>query len=157
EVFNVDVVHRLFGADDRVRTRAVEIRLPKLAFRVIHPLDVLKSRVDNLHGLTEKQNELGKAQLGAAIEVARAFQRDAVHAEKAAPTRRPASLRYVAFIEQVALGAAGKKVAARYGIHVADAIEAGAVPNRDFREKKLPRLARFMSEERRRELGLSLD
>ncbi|MBX3188745.1 MAG: hypothetical protein KF819_17135 [Labilithrix sp.] len=156
EVFNVDVVHRVYGADEGLRARAMELRLgADLGARLMHPLDVLKSRLDNLHGLAEKRNELGKAQLRAAIAVAQAFQREALRAENAPGARRPTTLRYAAFVERLAASAAGKKVAARYGIHVADAIEPSAVPVREFCEKKLPVLGRLMSSSRRRELGLS--
>jgi len=152
EVLNVDVLHRVFGADDAVRTRAVELELgPGLTTRVMHPLDVLKSRVDNLHGLKEKQNELGKAQLEAAMAVARAFQRDAAAPEHAG--RRPLALRYVSFIEDVASSTAGRKVAKRWKLHVADSIEPGAIASRDFREKKLPQLLALMSPGRRAELA----
>ncbi len=149
EIFNVDVLHRVFGADEGVRARAVVLRLSEMTVRVMHPLDVLKSRLDNLYGLAEKQNDLGKAQLRAAIEMARAFQRDAAATMVTGRARRPVTLRFASFIEELATGDAGKKVATRYAIHVADAIEPSAVPNREFREQKLPRLARWMSPERR--------
>lgn len=154
EVFNVDVLHRVYGTDADIRSRAVEIREPRMTYRVMHPLDVLKSRVDNLYGLAEKQNELGSAQLVAAVAVARAFLCEAATLEHERTDRRPITLRYVGFIEEVATGDAGKKVARRYGIHVADAVEPDAVPSREFREKKLPQLARLMSNARRSELGL---
>lgn len=153
-LFNVAVLHRVFGADDSVRARAVVLRVPEATFRVMHPLDVLKSRLDNLHGLPEKQNELGKAQLRAAIDMARAFQREAAATVTAGRARPPVTLRYASFIEGLATGDAGKKVAVRHKIHVADAIEPSAVPNREFKERKLPRLARWMSTERRNALGL---
>lgn len=154
EVLNVDVLHRVFGADeDAVRARAVEVELgPSLTTRVMHPLDVLKSRVDNLHGLKEKQNELGRTQLEAAIAVARAFQRDSAAMEKPRAGRRSPALRYVSFIEHLALSAAGRKVATRWKIHVADSVEPGAIASRDFREKKLPQLCSLMSPGRRAEL-----
>src|SRR6202163_1393626 len=43
--------------------------------RVIHPLDVLDSRIQNLHLLPEKRNAAGIAQGSLAIDVARAFIR----------------------------------------------------------------------------------
>ncbi len=150
-LFNVDVLHRVFGADESVRARAVVLRVPEATFRVMHPLDVLKSRLDDLHGLPEKQNELGKAQLRAAIDMARAFQREAAATVTGGRARRPVTLRYASFIEGLATGDAGKKVAVRHKIHVADAID---VPNREFKERKLPQLARWMSPERRKALGL---
>lgn len=140
EVFNVDVVHRVLGADENLRDRAVRLELPNVSFRVMHPLDVLKSRLDNLYSLTEKQNEVGDAQLRAAIDVARAFQREAASTDGGGTgrSRRPSALRYVSFIEQLARGDAGKKVATRRRIHVADAIEPDAVATLAFREKNLP-------------------
>lgn len=155
EVYNVDVLHKMWGAKSDVRDRAVLSGEAPSRFRVLHPLDVLKSRLDNLYGLKEKQNELGMAQLRAAIEVAQAFQREAAATEKAASAKRPTTLRYVGFIEKLATDDAGKKVASRYGIHVADAIEPAAVPTRDFREKRLPQLGKLMSPARRRELSLT--
>jgi hypothetical protein len=156
EVYNVDVLHTVFGADrEALRARAVEFHERGLTYLVMHPLDVLKSRVDNLYALPEKQNELGRAQLIAGIEVARAFLREADQLENKAGARRPATLKYVAFIEKLATEDSGKKVARRYRIHVADAVEPQAVPSRDFRTKSLPRLLKLMSPRRRRELGLS--
>lgn len=155
EVFNVDVLHSMWGADsDQVRERAISLGRSNFTIRVLHPLDVLKSRLDNLHGLAEKQNDLGKAQLTAAIAVARAFQREAAALEPR-EARRPATLRYVGFIQSLATAAAGKKVTSRYGIHVADAIEPDAVRTKEFREKMLPRLMPLMSPARRKEISPS--
>lgn len=155
EVYNVDVLHKMWGASDDVRGRAILIDDPPLRYRVLHPLDVLKSRLDNLYGLKEKQNELGMAQLRASVEVAQAFQREAAAVENVASAKRPTTLRYVGFIEKLATDDAGKKVASRYGIHVADAVEPAAVPGKEFREKRLPQLGKLMSAARRRELRLT--
>lgn len=152
EVFNVDVLHKMWGAKDDVRERALPIRMRDVECRVLHPLDVLKSRLDNLYGLKEKQTELGKAQLVAAIGVVQAFLREAASLEPR-EARRPATLRYVGFVEKLATDDAGKKVAKRYEIHVADAIEPEAIRSKEFREKMLPRLARLMSPARRKEIS----
>ena len=153
EVFNVDVLHTMWGASrEDVRARALSIRDGGLEYRVLHPLDVLKSRLDNLYGLPSKQTPLGKAQLIAGIEVAQAFLRETAALEPK-EARRPATLRYVGFIEKLATDDAGKKVAMRYGIHVADAIEPDAVRNKEFREKRLPQLVRLMSPSRRKEIS----
>jgi hypothetical protein len=152
EVYNVDVLHKMWGANDDVRARAIALPRGSTTVRVLHPLDVLKSRLDNLYGLKEKQTELGKAQLVAAIAVAQAFLREAAQLEPR-EARRPATLRYVGFIEKLATDDAGKKVAKRYDIHVADAIEPAAVRTKEFREKMLPRLFRLMSPPRRKEIS----
>lgn len=154
EVFNVDVLYKMWGAESNgVRARAPTLTRGTVVVRVLHPLDVLKSRLDNLYGLKEKQNDLGKAQLTAAIEVARAYLREQASLEPR-EVKRPVTLRYVGFIESLATADAGKKVASRYGIHVADAIEPEAVRSKVFHEKMLPRLLRMMSPARRTELSL---
>jgi hypothetical protein len=153
EVFNVDVLHRMWGAEsEEVRARALRVEDGELEYRVMHPLDVLKSRLDNLHGLAEKQNDLGKAQLVAAIEVTRAFLREQAALEPR-EAKRPATLRYAGFIATLASSDAGKKVAKKYGLHVADAIEPDAVRTKEFREKMLPRLVPLMSPARRKEIS----
>jgi hypothetical protein len=152
EFINVDVVHRVLGADPALRSRAVEVRYRDMTFRVMHPMDVLKSRLDNLYALPEKQNEMGPAQLDAAIAVARAFLRSTGRGA----TRRPATLAYAKFIERLAKSDAGRKVATRFGVHVADAIEPDAIPSAPFRKKKLPQLVKLMSPARRAELHNSV-
>lgn len=149
EFINVDVIHRVIGADAAVvRSRAVRARRGDVELRVMHPLDVLKSRVDNLHRLAEKQNDVGCAQLEAAISVARRFVESCA---KTANVRE--MLRYVGFIERLARSDAGRKVARRFGLHVADAIEPNAVASRPFRERELPKILTLMSAARRRAIG----
>jgi hypothetical protein len=58
---------------DLVR-RAIEMDIPDIGrLRVIHPVDVLDSRIQNLHLLPEKRTEAGIAQARLAIAVVRAF------------------------------------------------------------------------------------
>ena len=75
----------------------------------MHPLDLLKSRLDNLHQLPEKQTDIGRAELGDA----------------------------------------GRKVADRHGLHVADAIVPELVASTEFHQKKLPQLTTLMSPARK--------
>lgn len=79
EYVNIDVLWKLIGpASARVRERAILVRQQgeHPPFLVMHPLDVLHSRMINLHKLPEKQNDKGHMQLALAIDVARAFLRD---------------------------------------------------------------------------------
>jgi hypothetical protein len=63
---------------DLVR-RAVELEVPRIGLvRVMHPLDVLDSRIQNLHLLPEKRTRAGIAQAEVAVDVVRAFIRDAI-------------------------------------------------------------------------------
>ena len=66
---------------------------------------------------------------------------------------RPVVLRHLARLERLALSDAGRKVAKRYGVHVADAIDPGPVVHiKSFMTKKLPQLLNLMSAARRIEL-----
>jgi hypothetical protein len=56
-------------------------------------------------------------------------------------------------IEALALSAAGRKVATRHGVHVADAVDPAPVAtSKPFINKKLPQLLQLMSVSRRAEL-----
>jgi hypothetical protein len=59
--------------------RAVELNIAEIGrLRVIHPLDVLDSRIQNLHLLPAKRTHAGIAQARLAIDVARAFIRQEI-------------------------------------------------------------------------------
>ena len=154
---NIDVVFKVFGASaDKVRDAAldVEVANSSIVFRVMHPMDVLKSRLDNLHGLREKQNELGEQQLAVAIEVAKEFQRRIAN-DTSTGDGRSRTLPYVKFIERLAQSDAGTQVAQRHGIHIADAIAPEWIRDAAFRGKRLPQLLKLMSTRRRSEVTVA--
>jgi hypothetical protein len=81
-VKQVDFLSGVVGltTKDLVR-RAVELEVPGAGvLRVIHPIDVLDSRIQNLHALPEKRNRAGIAQATLAVDVARACIRHEVAA-----------------------------------------------------------------------------
>jgi hypothetical protein len=154
---NIDVMFRVYGdiTTQAIVSRAVLAENPAGRFRVMHPLDVLQGRLENLHGLSAKQDEHGVAQLRLAIDVVRKFVDDIASQEAtgAASSRRPVALRHLGRIETLALSDAGRKVAKRYGVHVADAIDPAPVGHiQPFVTKKLPQLLKLMSVARRAEL-----
>ena len=159
---NIDVLHRVHG-DITVRAisaRAVSAATGAGGFLVMHPLDVLQGRLENVYGLTAKQDEHGLAQLELAIAMTRDFLRSIGSQEGARLDRaeRPVTLRHLARIEALALSDAGRKVAQRHHLHIADAIEPDPVGHLEtFTTKKLPQLLKLMSPARRAEVLDSLD
>jgi hypothetical protein len=146
---NVDVIFRVVGLDPaKVLARAVRVELGgATTFLVMHPFDLLKSRLANLHTLREKQNDKGAAQLRLGIEVARAYLREQAARFPAAETgagRSPVQT-LVSEIEKLALDDAGRKVAACWGIHIADAIDPALIPAGPFWTRKWPTLKTLMS------------
>jgi hypothetical protein len=148
EFINVDVVFRVLGAEPSLRSRVVDVQHGDVQFKVMHPLDVLKSRLDNLYRLREKRGAMGEAQLHAAIGVVQALFRDSKR-HGSPNSKRSVALIYASFVERIARGDAGRKVAERFGIHVADAIEPSEIETPSFHTKKLPRLLTLMSNARR--------
>jgi hypothetical protein len=154
---NIDVMFRVYGniATEAIASRAVLAENPAGRFRVMHPIDVLQGRLENVYGLSAKQDEHGVAQLRLAIDVARTFVGDIASQEAtgAHDSTRPVVLRHLARLEALALSDAGRKVAKRQGVHVADAIDPEPVSHiKPFMSKKLPQLLKLMSAARRNEL-----
>jgi len=154
---NIDVMFRVYGdiAAEAISSRAVLADSPAGRFRVMHPLDVLQGRLENVHGLSAKQDEHGVAQLRLAIDIVQKFVADIASQEAASAggSRRPVGLRHLARIEAMALSDAGRKVALRYGVYVADAIDPAPVAHIEpFVSKKLPQILKLMSAARRSEL-----
>ena len=108
---------------DLVR-RAIEVDIPDIGrLRVIHPLDVLDSRIQNLHLLPEKRNAAGIAQARLALGVARAFI-----AREVATRGERVGLKLLERIAEMAIDIAAVRVFLLYGI---DPLE--AVPLEQFR------------------------
>jgi hypothetical protein len=149
EYLNVDVIFKVIGlkaADVRKRAKKIAPQ-DGAAFLVMHPLDVLYSRAINLYELADKQNDKGRMQLALGIAVARAFLQDA--AKQATPAETAAGRSpiqsYVSAIERMAIQDAGRKVAKRYDLHVADAVDPHLIPAGPFWTKRWPALSKLMS------------
>jgi hypothetical protein len=157
---NIDVLSRVFGGvtAEAIMRRSILAETAAGTFRVMHPLDVLQGRLENVHGLAEKRDEHGIAQLELAIRMTRAFLRDLASQEAASPKEsRPVMLRHVARIEMLSLSDPGRKIATRHAVHVADAIDPIPLLHmKPFVEKKLPQLLKLMSAIRRAELAPAL-
>ena len=71
----VDFLSGVVGLTTKdVVRRAIELDVPSVGIvRVMHPIDVLDSRIQNLDLIPEKRNAAGIAQARLAVDVARAF------------------------------------------------------------------------------------
>jgi hypothetical protein len=125
EVKQVDFLSGVIGLTTKdLARRAIELEIPEIGhLRVIHPIDVLDSRIQNLHLLPEKRTDAGIAQGQLAVEVARAF----IRREIAARDER-SGLRLLERVAEIASDIAAVRVFLLYGI---DPLK--AVPLEDFR------------------------
>jgi hypothetical protein len=80
KVKQVDFLSGVAGLTTKdLARRAIEMEVPGIGhLRVIHPVDVLDSRIQNLHLLPEKRTAAGIAQARLAVDVARAFIRQEI-------------------------------------------------------------------------------
>lgn len=125
QVKQVDFLSGVAGltTKDLVR-RAIEMEIPDIGhLRVIHPIDVLDSRIQNLHLLPEKRTDAGIAQAQLAVGVARAFIRQEV-----ATRDERAGLKHLERVADIAGDIGAVRVFLLYGI---DPLK--AVPLEDFR------------------------
>ena len=157
DYINIDVLSRVYGSvsTESLAQRALVAESPAGDFRIMHPMDVLQGRLENVYGLVDKQDEHGIAQLQLAVTMVREFLRDLTsqEAERQGIGERPVSLRHVSRIEHLALSDAGRKVAKRHNVHVADAIDPMPFLRiKSFAAKKLPQLLKLMSAERQTQI-----
>ncbi|MGA3156401.1 MAG: hypothetical protein ABSE43_02390 [Steroidobacteraceae bacterium] len=125
QVKQVDFLSGVVGLTSKdLARRAIEMDVPEIGrLRVIHPIDVLDSRIQNLHALPEKRTEAGIAQAHLAVGVARAF----VHQEVSTRGDR-IGLKLLERIADIASDIAAVRVFLLYGIEPLE-----AVPLEDFR------------------------
>ncbi len=124
-VKQVDFLSGVVGLTTKdLARRAIELEIPEIGhLRVIHPIDVLDSRIQNLHLLPDKRTDAGIAQARLAVDVARAFIRQEV-----ATRDERTGLKLLERVADIAADIAAVRVFLLYGI---DPLK--GVPLEDFR------------------------
>lgn len=135
---NIDVIHRIGNLDsEAVRTRAVEASVKSRTFFVMHPLDVLVSRVENLRGIKEKQNRNGVRQIELSIEVAKCYISQVIKRDESI------AIKAIEKVAETARSPAGI-FARKHGVEVYDAITPefleSNIKNQNFLSIRLPKL-----------------
>jgi hypothetical protein len=135
---NIDVIHRIGNLDsEAVRTRAVEASVEGNIFFVMHPLDVLISRVENYRGIQAKQNRNGLRQIELSIEVARRYILEAIKRDEGI------AIKAIEKIAETARSPAGI-FARKHGAEIYSAILPEmlqvSIKNKNFLSKRLPKL-----------------
>ncbi len=142
----IDFLWAIVGVStDQVKTRAVEMRLPGLArgVKVIHPLDLLASRLHNLADIPEKRNAQGVAQGWLAITVVRAFISQA-HS----PLQERDVYPFVEEVRRIALNKKLGRVYHEYGFDVLSAVPVELFKNEDFLSRRWPQIKALVAEQR---------
>jgi hypothetical protein len=125
DVKQVDFLSGVVGLTTKdLARRAIELEIPEIGhLRVIHPIDVLDSRIQNLHLLPGKRTDAGIAQARLAVDVARVFIRREV-----ATRDERSGLKLLERVADIAGDMAAVRVFLLYGV---DPLK--GVPLEDFR------------------------
>ena len=123
---------------DDVRRRAVPLGLPGgYAVTVLHPLDVLASRLHNLAEIPEKRNDKGVAQAQLAIGIAGAFLRDtAAHRTERKLFNEIERMRIVVMNDAVAA------TCRQYALDVLSCVPLDRITNENFKNRRWPQIRR---------------
>jgi hypothetical protein len=135
---NIDVIHRIGNMDsEAVRRRAVEVTMQGNGFLVMHPLDVLISRVENYRGIKEKQTSNGLRQVSLSIDVVKSYVAEAIERDE------KVAIKAIEKIAEVARSAAGA-YARKNGAEIYNAIDlselATTIKIKNFLLLRLPKL-----------------
>jgi hypothetical protein len=142
-VKEIDFLGSIAGLDtEAVRRRAVPLNLADgTVVTVLHPLDVLASRLHNLAEIEEKRNAKGVAQAQLAISVAGAFLREQL---EGAPERE-----VLGFMERVGAIAAATdlvRVCIAHGFDVLACVPVAQIKNANFRRFRWPQIRHEVEE-----------
>lgn len=146
-VKQIDFLSGVVGLDTTaIEKRAAESTWPgtRVKVRVMHPLDVLMSRIKNLEVLPDKRNPVGIAQAQLAVRVAGAFLEDVAQARD-----ERALLNGIERVIDIAKDPGALKVHARYGIDPLLAIPVSTVRNEKFQAERWPRVLAEVDRRRR--------
>jgi len=125
--------------------RASELMLADgVVVHVLHPLDVLESRLRNLAVLSSKQNAIGVEQARLAVQVVRAF----IEGHMAAGGDPRVVRQAVKRVENLALDTALCRVAFTYDIDVLAAVPVERISYSRFHEEQWPRVLQRLDTKR---------
>ncbi|MBS0374947.1 MAG: hypothetical protein JSR73_10210 [Proteobacteria bacterium] len=147
-VKQVDFLSGIVGLGTRdVERRAVEVEIPSGAVvRVLHPLDVLESRLRNLAVLPDKRNSVGVAQARLGVEIVRAY----IERMQAEAQSSRAIFQAVRRVKRIALDSRLANAALEHGVDVLSAVPVEKMSEPRFHERFWPDvLAKFETRRQR--------
>lgn len=148
----VDFLSGIVGLDTQtIRSRASALELADgVVVHVLHPLDVLESRLRNLAVLSSKQNVIGVEQARLAVQVVRAFIESHMGAGGDPRVVRQAVKR----VEHLALETQLSRVAFTYEIDVLAAVPAERISYSRFHQEQWPRVLKRLTTKREKFIAL---
>lgn len=154
QFLNIDVLKDLFGLDaNKVAARSIAVDISERTVRIMHPIDVLESRVANFAGLKSKQDDGGANQVRLATAMIAHYIQSAMTDEKFA-------IKCLEHVFDVAKRHQKKRIFVDYGLDlfapmdIIASLDFTTPHGRQFKEMRYPRLLDEMG--KRRKPGPSL-
>lgn len=142
----IDFLGCLHGlTNDEVEEKAVDLIVSGVRTKIMDPLVVLKSRLENLKGLSSKRNGNGYAQAKVAIDVAGAYL-----GELARDYSQRYLLNAIKQVFRIAASPAGVYCNAEYHLDPTTAIDTRLVKNPKFKVEEWPRQQARLAKSRAR-------
>ena len=134
---NIDVLHRIVGFhdSDSIRRRAQEVALGGARFKAMHPLDCLRSRLENLHKVAEKQGATGAAQAELAARIVGRYLETVLEAG-----HERLALKAIESVASMAFGPAGRFAFGSFGVDVLKTVPVKRISNRKFLDVRWPQI-----------------
>jgi hypothetical protein len=131
----------ILGGEERaVRKRALTIDIRGAQIRVLHPFDVLRTRVVNLHLLRNRSSDARYvAQARLAIRVLHAYLSRAL-----ADKQERLVLRAVEALVKLADSAAGREMWRTHKVDVMDAAPVKTIETPNFHQRRWPQIQRWL-------------
>lgn len=142
----IDFLGSILGLDtERVKQHAVGVHLADgTEVRVLHPLDVLESRLRNIAALPSKRGSQGIAQANLAIEITRAYLR-----QLGRDSRTRALLNAIERVGRIALDKSFSAIFHDFNLDPLSAVPLAEVTSNEFRERRWPQLLSQVAEQRK--------
>jgi hypothetical protein len=135
----IDFLSGIMGLDTRaIQTRAVEITLRSgISLRVLHPLDMLESRLQNLLSLPQKRDQAGIAQANLAIAVVGRFLEQRLKDDG----NQRALFDAIERVAQIATNKRLSSVIVDYGLDLLAIVPTSKIENSEFQTLRWPQIA----------------
>lgn len=142
----VDFLGNIVGLDsERIRRRAVTLHLAEgTQLKVLHPLDVLESRLKNLAALPSKRNRQGIAQARLAIDITRGYLEQLVR-----EANTPLLLNAIENVARIAQDKSLHSVFHDFKLNPLLAVPDDQVPSEKFRTHRWPEILKLAEAQRR--------
>jgi hypothetical protein len=143
---NIDVIDQIAGLNTKqAASRAIELENPSgIPIKVLHPIDVLSSRVYNFYKFSEKQTGNGRLQINLSLQIARCYIITIANETKFGEKGARKLIERIVRLAQTASG----RYAKGNGADFLHAIPEDVITSTEFHSKRWPQIIQILHDAR---------